>query len=281
MTASATLLNPGQVERVHEASLEILEDVGVLVHNQEARARFAKHGCRVDAETQVVKFPRAVVEEFRAAIPPTFTFHGRDPRYDRTIPGDGPLFVTGKERRSRSDDIAHLVNELPGYDVFGISITADDAPPGQFSLSRFYPALKNCLKPVRGSAPTLDEADKILRLGALIAGSEDAFWERPFVTFQYCAVVSPLTMDVESTEKLMRFGERGIPSYGAIAPNAGVTAPFTLLGTLAQCNAEFLAMSVLAQMSRPGTPFVYSTLPTVGDMRAGPMRPAPSRRACC
>jgi len=95
MTASATLLNPGQVERVHEASLEILEDVGVLVHNQEARARFAKHGCRVDAETQVVTFPRAVVEEFRAAIPPTFTFHGRDPRYDRTIPDDGPLFVTG------------------------------------------------------------------------------------------------------------------------------------------------------------------------------------------
>ncbi len=288
MTTSATLLTPGQVERVHEASLEILEDVGVLVHNQEARARFAKHGCRVDAETQVVTFPRAVVKEFRAAIPPTFTFHGRDPRYDRTIPDDGPLFVTGssapnvmdphtgKERRSRSDDIAriaHLVNELPGYDVFGISTTADDAPPGQFSISRFYPALKNCLKPVRGSAPTLEETENILRLCALIAGSEDAFWERPFVTFQYCAVVSPLTMDVESTEKLMRFSERGIPSYGTIAPNAGVTAPFTLLGTLAQCNAEFLAMSVLAQMSRPGTPFVYSTLPTVGDMRAGAFAP--------
>ncbi len=284
-----------QVERVHEASLEILKDVGLLVHNQEARARFAKHGCRVDAETQVVTFPRAVVEEFRAAIPPTFTFHGRDPRYDRTIPDDGPLFVTGssapnvlvpqgcsanphtgKERRSRSDDIAriaHLVNELPGYDVFGISITADDAPPGQFSLSRFYPALKNCLKPVRGSAPALDEVDKILRLGALIAGSEGAFWERPFVTFQYCAVVSPLTMDVESTEKLMRFSERRIPSCGVPAPNAGVTAPFTLLGTLAQCNAEFLAQAVLAQMSRPGTPLVYDTLPTVGDMRTGAFAP--------
>jgi len=62
--------------------------------------------------------------------------------------------VSGITRRSTSDDIAriaHLVNELPGFDVFSISTLADDAPKDQFTLSRFYPALKNCLKPVRTS----------------------------------------------------------------------------------------------------------------------------------
>ncbi|MBE9471640.1 MAG: trimethylamine methyltransferase family protein [Chloroflexi bacterium] len=284
MTRFAELLTSEQVERIHEASLEILETVGLLVRNEEARSRFAEHGCRVDAENQVVKFPRAVVEHFRAASPPTFTFRGRDPQYDRTIPDDGPLMVTGssapniidpqtgEERRSRSDDIAriaYLVNELPGYDVFSISTLADDAPPGQFSLSRFYPALKNCLKPVRGSAPSLEEAEKILHLGALIAGGEDAYWERPFITFQYCSSVSPLTMDVESTEKLIRFTERQVPSYGVVVPNAGLTSPLTLTGTLAQCNAEFLAQAVLVQMSHPGTPLIYEILPTVADMRTG------------
>ncbi|MCK4316314.1 MAG: trimethylamine methyltransferase family protein, partial [Anaerolineae bacterium] len=280
----ATLLTSEQVERVHEASLEILENVGLLVHNEKARVLFAKHGCHVDAETQVVKFPRAVVEHFRAAFPSTFTFRGRDPQYDRTIPDDGPLVVTassapniidpvtGEERRARSDDIARiatLINELPGYDVFSISTLADDAPPGQFSLARFYPALKNCLKPVRSNTPSLEEVKKVLRLGALIAGSEEAYRAHPFITFHYCPVVSPLTMDVGSTEMTMFAVEEGCACYGSIVPNAGISAPLTLMGTLAQCNAEFLALAVLMQMLRPGVPLIYATLPTVADMRTG------------
>jgi trimethylamine--corrinoid protein Co-methyltransferase len=288
VTHFAELLTSDQVESIHEASLEILKNVGMLVHNQEARKRFVKHGCHEDTETHIIKFPSKVIEHFRQTIPPTYTFHGRDPQYDRTIPGDGPLMITGSSapditdlktgqiRRSRSDDIAriaYLVNELPGYDIFSISVVADDAPPDQFSLSRFYPALKNCLKPVRGSAPDMDEVDNILKLGALIAGSESAFWERPFITFQYCALISPLTMDVDSTEKLMRLTERGIPGYGVVAPNAGVSAPLTLVGTLALTNAEFLAQAALEQMSRPGKPIVYDPLPTVADMRTGAYAP--------
>jgi trimethylamine--corrinoid protein Co-methyltransferase len=284
----AELLSPDQVLQVHEASLQILEDVGMLVRNAEARLRFARHGCRVDEEGLVVRFPRSVVEKSRALCPPTFTFHGRDPRHDRTIPDDGPLMIpgsampdvvdleTGRVRRARSDDIARLaclVNQLPGYDLCGTSVTADDSPPGQANLWRVYPALKNSVKPVRSSAPGVDEMEDILDLCALIAGSRDAFWQRPFITFQYCPVVSPLTLDVESTEKLMRFTEWGVPSFGIPAPNAGVTSPLTLLGTVAQCNAEFLAQTALEQMTRPGKPIVYDTLPTVADLRTGAYAP--------
>jgi trimethylamine--corrinoid protein Co-methyltransferase len=284
----AQLLTIGQVEQVHEASLEILEYVGMLVRNQEARELYVEHGCVEDLETQIIKFPRAVIEHFRQAIPPTFTFHGRDPSYDCTIPGSGPLVSTGSSapdiidiqtgqvRRSRSDDIAriaYLINELPGYDIFSISVTADDAPEGQFSLSRFYPTLKNCLKPVYGSAPSMDEIQDIVKLGVLIAGSEAAFWERPFVTFGYCPVISPLTMDVESTEKLLHFTELGIPCYGVVAPTAGLSAPLTLTGMLALTNAEFLAQATLEQIIRPGKPIIYETLPTVVDIRTGAYSP--------
>ena len=280
----AELLTSVEVERVHEASLQILEDVGLLVHNEKARAVLSRHGCHVDAETQIVRFPPAVVDRFRAAFPPTFTFRGRDPQYDRTIPGEGPVVVTassapnvidpvtGEERRARSDDIAriaYLINELPGYDVFSISTLAADAPPGQFSLARFYPSLKNCLKPVRSNTPSVEEMKKVLRLGTLIAGSEDAYRAHPFITFHWCPVVSPLTMDVDSTEMTMFAVEQGWACYGSIVPNAGVSAPLTLAGTLAQCNAEFLALAVLMQMLRPGAPLIYATLPTVADMRTG------------
>ncbi|HEX9616067.1 MAG TPA: trimethylamine methyltransferase family protein [Anaerolineales bacterium] len=283
----ATLLSQEQVERVHQVSLEILETVGMLVRNSQAREIFAKHGAQVDAESEVVKIPGQVVEQYRKLFPPSFTFCARDPQYDRTIPGDSPLIltgssapniidpVTGYERRSRSDDlarIAHLINELPGYDVFSISALADDAPPGQFSLSRYYPSIKNTVKPVRANTPP-SELEDMIRLAYLLAGGEEAFRAHPFITHHYCPVVSPLTMDFDSTELLIYFSEKDLPSYFSIVPNAGLTSPLTMLGTLAQCNAEFLAAGVLTEMIQPGKAVIYSTLPTVADMRTGAYSP--------
>lgn len=280
----AEILPPQEIGRVHEASLEILKDVGILVKNAKAREIYAKHGSKVDSATGVVKFPRKVVEEYRKAFVPTFTFRGRDPAFDRTIPHQRPVIVTGssapniidpktgEERRSTSTDIANiafLINELPGFDVFSISTLAADAPEGQFSLSRFYPALKNCVKPVRSNTPNIKELLQILELGFLIAGGKEAYYKRPIINHHYCPVVSPLTMEVESTEALLYLTEQGLPVYGTIVPNAGMTAPMTLLGTLVLGNAEFLALSVLMQMVRPGTPLIYAVLSTVADMRTG------------
>jgi trimethylamine--corrinoid protein Co-methyltransferase len=284
LTSYATLLAPEQVTRVHQASLEILHDVGLLVRHPKARTVFARHGCHVDGETQIVKFPSAVVDDFRSLFPPTFAFRGRDPKFDRTIPEDGPLIVTGSsapdvvdpvtglERRSRSDDIAriaHLINELPGYDVFSVSTLAEDAAPDQFTLARLYPALRHCLKPVRITSRDLADAAAILRLGSLIAGNDAAYRDHPFITHHFCPVVSPLTMDVSSTEMLMFYVEGKWPVYPTIVPNAGLTSPMSMAGTLAQGNAEFLAAAVLMQMVQPGTPLIYATLPTVADMRTG------------
>ena len=284
MVTFASLLSPEQIERVHVASLEILETVGLLVRNEKARIIFTRHGCEVVGGSQIIKFPRNVVENFRATIPPTFTFRGRDPKFDRTIPDDGPIIVTGssapniidpvtgRERRSRSDDIAriaHLVNELPGYDVFSVSTLADDAPVGQFTLARLYPAAKYCLKPIRITTKDLDDAQSVLKFGHLIAGSEEAFCENPFITFHFCPIVSPLTMDFASTEMLIFFTGKKLPVYPSIVPNAGLTSPMSLAGTLAQGNAEFLAAAILMQMVEPNTPLIYSTLPTVADMRTG------------
>lgn len=280
----AELLTREQVAQVHEVSLQILEEVGLLVRNEKARDRFRRFGCPVDADTQIVRIPRRVVEEQRASIPPRFTFHARDEAYSRTIPDDALVIATassapnlldpdaGEERRATSDDIArigHLVNRLAGIDVFSVSVLAADAPEGQFSLSRFYPALKNCAKPVRTSVGDLREARQVIELGALIAGSEQAFRARPFITFGYCSIVSPLTMDFDSTEMLMFYAEEGLPAYGTIAPIGGISAPLQMLGMLAQINAEWLATAVLAQMSRAGTALIYNFLPVVGDMRTG------------
>src|SRR4030066_1466002 len=91
----ATFLPQEQVERTHAVSLEILEKVGMLVRNEKARTIFTKNGCHVEAGTQIVRFPSSVVETYRLLLPPTFSFFGRDPKYDRILPQDGPVIVTG------------------------------------------------------------------------------------------------------------------------------------------------------------------------------------------
>ena len=278
----AMLLTDEQVKRVHEAALEILEEVGMKVRYEPARELFKQHGCLVDDD--VVRLPHKVVEKYRKMYPSTFTFHARDPKFDKTIPQDSPVIVTassapdiidpvsGVERRATSSDIAqiaHLINELPGYDMFSISTLADDAPADQFTISRLYPALKHCLKPIRVTTTDRADTDSVMKMAYIVAGGEDAYKEHPFLTHHYCPVVSPLTMDNLSTENVMYFAKEGLPVYPTIVPNAGLTSPMSMAGTIAQGNAEFLVAATLMQICKEGTPLIYATLGTVADMRTG------------
>lgn len=283
----AQLLTDSEIARVHDASLDILENVGLLVRNARAQEIFRAHGLVPD-ESEILKLPRAVVMDALASVPPTFTFYARDPQYDRTLPQDRPVImtassapnlldpVTGLERRAYSDDIARiarLIHTLDGFDVFSVATLAEDAPLERFSITRLYPALKNCLKPLRLSASSADDVRQIVQLGVLAAGSEAAYRERPFITHHYCPIVSPLAFDLDSTAELIFACEQDLPSYATMVPNGGMSSPYTLLGTLVQANAEFLAYVTLTQMIRPGKSLIYSTLPTLADLRRGNYAP--------
>lgn len=278
----AVLLTQEQVEKIHDASLDVLEETGMKVRFEPARELFKNHGCSVEGER--VRFPRAIVEKYRKMMPPSFTFYARDPKFDKTIPQDSPVIVTassapdiidpvtGRERRAESIDIAriaHLINELPGYDMFSISTLADDAPQDQFTVSRLYPSIKYCVKPIRVTTTNMKDTLSIVKMMYLVAGGEEAYKEHPFLTHHYCPVVSPLTMDNLSTENVMFFAKEGLPVYPTIVPNAGLTSPMSMAGTLVQGNAEFLGAAMLMQMVKEGTPLIYATLGTVADMRSG------------
>ncbi len=284
----AELLSPNQVQHIHDASLQLLAEVGMLVRHAEAREILATHGCQVDEETQVVRFPAQVIEQFRAMFPPTFTFYGRAAKYDVTLPDKRPMVmsagaashvidpISGEERLAHSDDvarIAHLANELPAYDLFSLPLIVHDGTHDHFSLSRYYPALKNCQKPICGDVPNVDELHKVVKLGELIAGDAETYRKRPFITHAYQACVAPLTLDEDATAQLLYLAKEKLPGYATFMVNAGLTSPLTLLGALAQTNAEFLATNVLAQMIQPQREVLYHTLPALTDMRTGAYTP--------
>ena len=271
-----------QKNDIHEASLRILEYTGMFVKNSKAVQLFKKHGCLVDG--QLVRFPEKMVVDKIKMAPSVFKFHGRDPKYDLAIPFNRPIIstastapyivdqATGEYRRSLSADIANiacLINSLPAYDVFSISVLADDAPPDMRALYRFYPAIKNCQKPIRSHTSTVAELKSVLELGYIMAGGKAAYHERPFLHHHYCPIISPMVFDTEPTEAMIYLAQEGLPVYGTMAPSAGLSAPMSLLSTLTLGNAQFLALTFLLQAVREGTPVIYSAQSTVGDMRNG------------
>ncbi len=285
----AAVLSEEVMNQIHQDALNILNIVGLEVNNQKALDLFKRKGCIVDEAKQNVKFPAEIIQEYMSVVPPFFKLYGRDPRFDITLPDDGPLFgtassgtnvrdpITGSVRPSKAADIArigHLLNEMPGISMYTCTISATDASLEYRNLERFYPALKNCLKPVRASGvDCVEEAEKIIRLASIVAGGEEKFYERPFVAFHNCPVIAPLKMDHHSTEMLMYFVEKNIPTYATIVPNAGLTSPLSLGATIAQHVAEFLSVAVLMQMVKPGTPVMFNSLPTVADLRTGAYAP--------
>ena len=55
------ILNKEQIVKIHEASLEILERIGVIVPHDEVLQRFKNNGATVDNKTGLVKIPKALV----------------------------------------------------------------------------------------------------------------------------------------------------------------------------------------------------------------------------
>jgi trimethylamine--corrinoid protein Co-methyltransferase len=127
-------------------------------------------------------------------------------------------------------------------------------------------ALAYCEKPIVFCCKDLNSTRDIYEMAVLIAGGEQQFYQAPTIV-QNLEPISPLLHYDVAIEKLMFCAEKGIPLLYFPAPQAGSTAPATFAATIVQGSAESLSGLVLAQLVRPGTPFIYGAFTTVMDMR--------------
>src|SRR5690349_15287283 len=67
------VLSADQIEFIHDASMEVLEELGLDIWSPEALAALEKAGQKVDHANQHVKFDRHWVMEMVAKAPSTFT----------------------------------------------------------------------------------------------------------------------------------------------------------------------------------------------------------------
>jgi trimethylamine--corrinoid protein Co-methyltransferase len=274
------------VQRIHQAALTVLEQTGLEVAESECRQILAGAGAKVDAARNRVFFPRGLVEAALKTVNREVIFYSKDGQTDlhlsgqRVHLGTGGAAVlvldleTGTARESRLRDIydiGRLVETLDNIHFYIRPVVARDMSNDDIDLNTFYAALTATHKHVMGGCYSPSKVAEIKKLAVLIAGGEEQFAARPFLSFNLGVIVSPLRFAAETVETLTVAVRAGIPVALVSAPLSGATAPASLVGTLVQTIAEELAGLTYIQLLRPGHPTLMGGMPLVTDLRSGSM----------
>lgn len=268
-------------EAIHQATLEVLETVGVKVPVEEALDLLDRAGCAVDTGAEMVRFPRRVVEGALESAPGTILLASRDGRHDYVMGGrsvgytnfgEGTMVYdpeTGEHRDSTLEDlsrIARLCDALEMTEVFEMAVTATDVPAEDAYLEGFVAALRNTTKHIDVGVESYEQIEQFVEIGASVVGGRDALRERPIFTIGTCPT-SPLSLFSPTPEIMMGCARHGIPSNALSMAMAGATSPIGLAGTMVTHNAEVLACLTLAQVTAPGAPVMYGSSTTTFDLR--------------
>ncbi len=275
-------LTQEEVAAIEEAAFRVLEEVGIEVGEPYMRILYQEAGARVRGSR--VYLPRPLVETYVAQAPRKVRLCGRQPGrhlelYDTNVyagTGGAALEIidleTNKPRPPLLRDIAKLallVENLEHIHFYLRPCEPTDVPAELVDVNKYYAGLSHTTKHVMGAVRSLEGLRAVLKLGALICGGEEALSQCPLLSFICCWMISPLRLDIPTTEILLEIVRHRLPVVLSTAPMAGTTAPYTLAGILVQTHAELLSGIVLTQIVSPGAPVIYGAVPSLADMRSG------------
>ncbi|MGD9058736.1 MAG: trimethylamine methyltransferase family protein [Desulfobacterales bacterium] len=275
------ILTKTQIEKVHQTSLQILEQIGMDIGYPPALEVLKKGGAKVDG--QRVFFPSRLVEAQIKKAPRRFMLHARNPQNNVVVgggntvfaPGYGAPFVTDLENGRRKATLQDFENfvKLTGASInldvlSGTVVEPTDVPYEIRHAQMMYTAMKYSDKCFMGSTMGAQAAKDCIQMAAILFGGRDQIESAPAIV----SVVGPLTplkYDVRMLGALMEYAAAGQPVLIASLAIAGATGPVTLAGNLALQNAEVLAGIVLIQLIREGTPVIFGGASSNAEMRNG------------
>ena len=274
------LLSDEQVRKLHRASMEILETIGVHVPHEDVLALFRQAGARVDTDRQLVKIPEAVIQHCLQAAGKQFTIYGRDRsrtagfgmgrRNYNSIAGEAHWVDDNLVRRPATlADVrtaTRLADALPWINIAGAMADPHELPVEYRCVAVAAEQLKHTTKPITFWFHDRASAKFLLELFAIVAGSEAEAARYP-LAFPLLEPISPLRFPRQGVDLLFETCRFPLPVPIGPMAQVGATAPGTLAGTMAQENAEILAGLCIVQLIRPGTPVCYGGIPHAFDMR--------------
>jgi len=278
------ILSPEDIQRIHIATLDIIESVGIKFPSKKAMAIWEAHGASVDRETGIVRIPGNLIEEAIKKAPPIFTLAARDPAQDLPLDGnhiyvgtDGcgveTIDIHAGELRDSClkdvEDIARVADHLEQIAFQWVPVSAQDCPPETRSLHELFAIWRNSTKHAQTeSIYSAREARAAVEMAVVMSGGKRTLRRRPLLSFTECTV-SPLAQDGGSVDAALTAAEAGLPVGFMTMASCASTAPATLAGNLVIGNAEVLSALSLIQLAHPGSPVFYAAAQTVMDLRTG------------
>ena len=277
------VVSDDELESIHEASLTVLRDIGMVFLHPEALRLWAEAGAAV-GDDQRVRFDPEMVLELVAHAPSQFTLHAPDPSRNLVFGGDHVVFgavasapnaadrARGRRTGNRADfrrlvklaDVLNAVHTHGGYPVEPVDVHAS---------VRHLVAVRDLLtlsgKAVNAYSLGAQRCRDAIEMVRIARGVDDGdLDEQPSIhTVVNCN--SPLRLDAPMIEGIIEFSARNQAVIVTPFTLAGAMAPITVAGAVVQQNAEALAGIALTQLVRPGAPVMYGGFTSNVDMRSG------------
>jgi trimethylamine---corrinoid protein Co-methyltransferase len=274
------VLDEEQLERLHQAAMRIVEDLGIEFRDDEALALWKQAGA--DVTNQRVRIPRELLMSLVAKTPERFTVHARNPERSIEVGGDamafgptyGSPFVRGFDGERRYGTIEDLNNFhklaylAPALHNSGAVICEPvDVPIPKRHLHITYSAIKHSDKSFMGPVTHPSRAEDALRMCEILFGKE--FVQQNAVVIGLVNGNSPLVWDATMIGALRVYARAGQPVVVAPFTLAGANTPASATATVAELTAEALAAIAYAQIERPGTPMIFGSFLAAVSMKSG------------
>ena len=278
------LASPEQLERIHQESLRVLEEIGIEVLHDGARVILKKEGAIVDEATQRVRFPRELVESKIGIAPKSFILHARNPENNVVIGENAVAFGSvasapnvadrdGGRRPGNHKDYQNLLRLGQSLDAVhfwgGYPVEPADIHASVRHLDALYDMLTLSDKPIHAYSLGAERNLDAIELVRIARGVDDATLDREPSVFTIINSNSPLRLDIPMMEGIIRMAKRNQPVVLTPFTLAGAMAPVTIAGAIVEQNAEALAGLVFTQSVNPGAPFVYGAFTSNVDMKSG------------
>lgn len=274
------------VLRIHQTALDALEQIGLADAPQSGIDYLTEAGATLGEDGRI-RFPRALVEDTLARANRQITLNSRDARNDLLLEGTRVHYgtagaavhvvdVDGRNYRESTlqdlHDAARICDVLDNIHFVQRPMVCRDITDNmEMDLNTVYAACAGTTKHIGTSFTDPAHVGPALEMLHLIAGGEDKWRERPFVSNSNCFVVPPMKFATESCQVMEACIRGGMPVLLLSAGMAGATAPSTVAGAIVQAVAECLAGLVYVNAISPGHPAIFGTWPFGLDLRTGAM----------
>ncbi|MDA9990252.1 trimethylamine methyltransferase family protein [Paracoccaceae bacterium] len=274
------------VHRIHQASLDALEKIGLSDAPPSGIKYMTGAGAMLGSDGRL-RFPRALIEDTISAANRSITLSSRDGKNDLDLSGRKVHYGTAGAAVHVVDVESHNYRESTVQDLFNAArlvdkldnihflqrpmVCRDILDNREMDLNTLYTCCAGTTKHVGISFTEELFAKDGFKLLHMIAGGEEKWRERPFVSNSNCFVVPPMKFATESCLVMEECIRQGMPILLLSAGQAGATAPAPIAGAIVQAVAECLAGLVYVNAIKPKHPAIFGTWPFVSDLRTGAM----------